>query len=87
MNWPNYQCIINCLLTLEIGDRRQVITQFNFPAGFEGDDPIDWVIIQWHATPDLAEGEVDYFTALLQPLAGEEYMEVIACGKKQFPGF
>ncbi len=57
------------------------------PAGFEGDDPIDWVIIQWHTTPDLAEGEVDYFTALLQPLAGEEYMEVIACGKKQFPGY
>lgn len=56
-------------------------------AGVEGDDPADWVIIQWHATPDLAEGEVDYFTALLQPLAGEEYMEVIACGKKQFPGF
>ncbi len=57
------------------------------PAGVEGDDPTDWVIIQWHATPDLAEGEVDYFTALLQPLAGEEYMEVIACGKKQFPGY
>lgn len=56
------------------------------PAGVEGDDPTDWVIIQWHATPDLAEGELDYYTTLLQPLAGEEYMEVIACGKKQFPG-
>jgi hypothetical protein len=56
-------------------------------AGVEGDDPTDWVIIQWHATPDLAEGELDYYTTLLQPLAGEEYMEVISCGKQQFPGF
>ena len=56
------------------------------PAGVEGDDPTDWVIIQWHATPDLTEGELDYYTTLLQPLVGEEYMEVIACGKQQFPG-
>lgn len=57
------------------------------PAGVVGDDPADWVIIQWHATPDLAEDELDYYTTLLQPLAGEEYMEVISCGKQQFPGF
>lgn len=56
-------------------------------AGAEGDDPADWVIVQWHATPDLAEGELDYFTTLLQPLAGEEYLEVIACAKTRFSGF
>lgn len=42
MNWPKYQCIVKCLLTLEIGDRRQVIIEFNFPAGFEGTEPTDW---------------------------------------------
>lgn len=56
------------------------------PAGSAGDDPQDWVIIRWHATPDLAEGELDYYTTLLQPLAGEEYIEVISCGMEQFPG-
>lgn len=55
-------------------------------AGVEGYGPTGWVIIQWHATPDLAEGELDYYTTLLQPLAGEEYMEVISCGKQKFPG-
>ena len=74
---------------LDNGDRAahfQVYSGRWAAAGVEGDDPADWVIIQWHATPDLAEDELDYYTTLLQPLAGEEYMEVIACGKKQFPG-
>ena len=74
---------------LDNGDRAahfQVYSGRWAAAGVEGDDPADWVIIQWHATPDLAEDELDYYTTLLQSLAGEEYMEVIACGKKQFPG-
>ena len=64
----------------------QYVSYTVYPGGTPGTDPSDWVIIQWHATPDLADGELDYFTTLFKPQIEDDMIEAISCGQQYFPG-